>query len=157
MMDWKMKVLFVLVLFGSVVPVSAQEAQEGSVIPAVLSSVLSVLAVTLTLLVKSWWRMEDKVTATNKKIDDAQKDLKDDAQVAHTAIGTNIRTVHTELGTNIRTVHTELAANIRTVHTELAANIRESEKRVTDNFNKRFDDLRDYIKLAMKPIDKDRH
>ena len=66
MMDWKTKVLFVLVLFGSVVPVSAQEAQEaqeGSVIPAVLS----VLAVTLTLLVKSWWRMEDKVTATNKK------------------------------------------------------------------------------------------
>ena len=35
-------------------------------------------------------------------------------------------------------------------HSKIETNVKDSEKRVTDNFNKRFDDLKDYIKLAMK-------
>ena len=141
-------VLFVLVLFGSVVPASAQGAQGyGVIIQSVIVSVSAALGALFTLLT-FWWKFDDKIgklgekidtttretngkiDRTNERIDAAKKDLKEDAQKAHTEIGTNIRTV----GDDVRT----------------------SEKRVTDNFNARFDDLRDYLKLALHQIDKDR-
>ena len=109
-------VLFVLVLFGSAVPASAQDPQGyGGILQTVVVSVsasLSVVAAILTF----WWKVDSKIDA-------AKRELKDDAREAHTAIGTNIDKVHSD--------------------------IRESERRVTNNFNARFDDLRDYIKLAM--------
>ena len=58
-----------------------------------------------------------------------------------------IESVRTELKADSRTAHSEIRTNIRTV----GEDVRTSEKRVTDNFNARFDDLRDYIKLAMNP------
>ena len=122
----KIRTLFnvvVLVLFGSVVPASAQDPQGyGGILQTVVVSVsasLSVVAATLT----NWWKVDSKIDA-------AKRELKDDAKEAHTAIGTNIDKVHSD---------------IDKVHSD----IRESERRVTNNFNARFDDLRDYIKLAM--------
>ena len=50
-----------------------------------------------------------------------------------------------------RTAHAEIGANICRVDESVKA----AEKRVTDNFNARFDDLRDYVKLALKTADKD--
>ena len=147
-MDWKTKVLlFVLVLFGSVVPVSAQDPQgSAGILQNVVVSVSAALGAVVALLA-FWWKFDSKIDAnaketngkidrtneridanaretngkidrTNERIDAAKNDLKDDAQKAHAEIGTNIR-------------------------------------RVEENINARFDDLRDYIKLALKTADKD--
>ena len=45
----------------------------------------------------------------------------------------------------------DLKEDARVAHAEIGSNIR----RVEETFNARFDDLRDYIKLALKTADKD--
>ena len=67
-----------------------------------------------------------------------QLDAKNDA--AYQALKEDERTAHAEIGANIRRVDESVKA---------------AEKRVTDNVNARFDDLRDYVKLALKTADKD--
>lgn len=91
--------------------------------------IVGLLGAILTAGVALGLRLDTKIDRANDRIDDAVKDLKEDARIAHAEIGTNIRRVD--------------------------ENVKASEKRVTDNFNARFDDLRDYIKLAMKTVDKD--
>ena len=116
-MDWKTKaLLFVLVLFGSVVPASAQDAQGyAGIIQNISVSVSAAFGVLVTLLA-FWWKFTDKLDRTNERIDAVKKELKDDAQKAHAEIGTNIRTVHVELGTNIRESEKRLNDNINKVH-----------------------------------------
>ena len=91
--------------------------------------IVGLLGAILTAGVALGLRLDTKIDRANDRIDDAVKDLKEDARIAHVEIGTNIRRVD--------------------------ENVKASEKRVTDNFNARFDDLRDYIKLAMKTVDND--
>ena len=86
------------------------------------------------------------------------KDLKEDARTAHAEIGANIR----ESGARLDAAVKDVKEDARTAHAELGANIlrvdenvKAAEKRVTDNFNARFDDLRDYVKLALKAPGKD--
>ncbi len=116
MMDWKTKVLFVLVLFGSVVPASAQDPQGyGGVVQTVVVAGSAAFGVLVTLL-SFWWRFDSKIdklgekidTATretNRKIDRTREDLKGDAQKAHAEIGTNIRESEKRLNDNINKVH----------------------------------------------------
>ena len=109
-------VLFVLVLFGSVVPASAQDLQGyGGVIQTVVAAVGAAVGALFTLL--TFWRAFDRkvdnlgtkidttTRDTNNKIDAAKKELKDDAQAAHAAIGTNIRESEKRLDANINKVH----------------------------------------------------
>ena len=120
-------VLFVLVLFGSVVPALAQGVQgyEGVINTAVVAGG-TVFGVVITLLA-FWWAFDRKVdklgtkidntndrlgTKIDTKIDAAKKELKDDAQAAHTAIGTNLDKVHAD----IRDSEKRLDANINKVH-----------------------------------------
>ena len=116
-MDWKTKVLlFVLVLFGSVVPVSAQDPQGyGGVVQTVVVAVSASFGVLVTLL-SFWWKFDSKIDKlgekidtttreTNGKIDRTREDLKDDAQKAHAEIGTNIRESEKRLNDNINKVH----------------------------------------------------
>ena len=127
-------VLFVLVLFGSVVPASAQGVQgyEGVIQTAVVAGG-TVFGVVITLLA-FWWAFDRKVDNLGKKIDDTNNRLDTKIDAAKTEIKADAHAAHTAIGTNIDKVHSD---------------IRESERRVTNNFNARFDDLRDYIKLAM--------
>ena len=105
-MDWKTKaLLFVLVLFGSVVPASAQDAQGyAGIIQNVSVSVSAAFGVLVTLLA-FWWKFTDKLDRTNERIDAVKKELKDDAQKAHAEIGTNIRESEKRLNDNINKVH----------------------------------------------------
>ena len=122
----KIRTLFnvvVLVLFGSVVPASAQDPQGyGGVIQTVIVAVSASLGVLVTLL-GFWWKFDDKVgklgekidtttretndkiDRTNDKIDRTREDLKDDARKAHAEIGTNIRESEKRLDDNINKVH----------------------------------------------------
>ena len=135
-MDTEMKTLL-FVLFGSVVPASAQEAQGyGGILQTVVVSVSASLTVVVSVLAL-WWKFDGKIGKLGERIDAAKKELKDDAQTAHAEIGTHIRAVDQD--------------------------VKDSEKRVTanfnarfDDFNARFDDLRDYIKLGLNLNDKDR-
>ena len=102
-MDWKTKaLLFVLVLFGSVVPASAQG--YAGIIQNVSVSVSAAFGVLVTLLA-FWWKFTDKLDRTNERIDAVKKELKDDAQKAHAEIGTNIRESEKRLNDNINKVH----------------------------------------------------
>ena len=74
------------------------------------------------------------------------KDLKEDARTAHAEIGANIR----ETGALLDAAVKDGKEDARVAHAEIGSNIR----RVKENFNARCDDLRDYLKLALKP-DKD--
>ena len=134
-MDWKTKVLLlVLVLFGSVVPVSAQDPQgSAGILQNVVVSVSAALGAVVALLA-FWWKFDSKIDAnaketngkidrtneridanaretngkidrTNERIDAAKNDLKDDAQKAHAEIGTNIRESEKRLNDNINKVH----------------------------------------------------
>lgn len=138
-MDTEMKTLLVVlvVLFGSAVPASAQEAQGyGGILQTVVVSVSASLTVVVSVLALRW-KFDGKIGKPGERIDAARKELKDDAQTAHAGIGTNIRAV--------------------------GQDVKDSEKRVTanfnarfDDFNARFDDLRDHIKLGLNLNDKDR-
>ena len=108
--------LFVLVLFGSVVPVSAQDPQGyGGVVQTVVVAVSASFGVLVTLL-SFWWKFDSKIDKlgekidtttreTNGKIDRTREDLKDDAQKAHAEIGTSIRESEKRLNDNINKVH----------------------------------------------------
>ena len=95
-------VLFVLVLFGSVVPASAQEPQGyGGVIQTVVVAVSAAIGAVFALLT-FWSKFDSKVDKLGEKIDAAKKEIKDDAQAAHGVIGTNISRVEAKVDeTNI--------------------------------------------------------
>ena len=98
-------VLFVLVLFGSVVPASAQDLQGyGGVIQTVVVAVGAAVGVLVTLLA-FWWKFDGKIEKLGERIDAAKKELKDDARNAHAVIGTNIRDSEKRLDANINKVH----------------------------------------------------
>ena len=81
-MDWKTNVLlFVLVLFGSVVPVSAQS--EGGGMTAEAWTIIGVGAVLLSVILATWYASRT------------------DNREAHRKIGENIEGVKTDLGKNI--------------------------------------------------------
>ena len=113
--------VLVLVLFGSVVPASAQDLQgyAGVVHTAVVSASV-VFGVVITLLA-FWWKFDAKLDQTNRRIDDAKKELKADAQKAHAEIATNIRESEKRLNDSIDKVR---------------ADMRESEKRLNDSIDK---------------------
>ena len=94
-MDWKAKVLlFVLVLFGSVVPGAAQDPPaSGGMTAEVWSIIAAILGVLVPLLIYF-----------NKVNRDA-----------HRVIGENIKGVKTELEADIKGVNTELKADIKGV------------------------------------------
>ena len=94
-MDWKVKVLlFVLVLFGSVVPGAAQDPPaSGGMTAEVWSIIAAILGVLVPLLIYF-----------NKVNRDA-----------HKVIGENIKGVKTELKADIEGVNTELEADIKGV------------------------------------------
>ncbi len=94
-MDWKAKVLlFVLVLFGSVVPGAAQDPPaSGGMTAEVWSIIAAILGVLVPLLIYF-----------NKVNRDA-----------HRVIGENIKGVKTELEADIKGVKTELEADIKGV------------------------------------------
>ena len=119
-MDWKMKsLLFVLVLFGSVVPASAQDPQGyAGILQNIVVSVSAASGAVVALLA-FWWKFDGKLDAnaretngkldrTNGRIDEAKKELKDDAQKAHAEIGTNIRESEKRLDANINKVHADV-------------------------------------------------
>ena len=101
-MDWKTKVLlFVLVLFGSVVPVSARtEAAGGMTTGLFLAALGTVFAILIPLgsLMFMFYRWQNK--------------LNDDA---HRKIGENITGVKAEIGENITGVKTDIKADINRV------------------------------------------
>ena len=94
-MDWKAKVLlFVLVLFGSVVPGAAQDPPaSGGMTAEVWSIIAAILGVLVPLLIYF-----------NKVNRDA-----------HRVIGENIKGVKTELEADIKGVNAELKADIKGV------------------------------------------
>ena len=95
-MDWKTKVLlFVLVLFGSVVPVSAQS--EGGGMTAEAWTIIGVGAVLLGVILATWYASRT------------------DNREAHRKIGENIKEVKTELGENIKEVKTDIKVDINRV------------------------------------------
>ena len=92
-MDWKTNVLlFVLALFGSVVPVSAQS--EGGGMTAEAWTIIGVGAVLLSVILATWYASRT------------------DNREAHRKIGENIEGVKTDLGKNIEGVKTDLGKNI---------------------------------------------
>lgn len=123
-------VAFVLVLFGSVVPASAQDLQGyAGVVQTVVVSVSVVFGVVITLLA-FWWKFDAKLDQTNRRIDDAKKELKADAQKAHAEIATSIRESEKRLSDSIDKVR---------------ADMRESEKRLNDNISKLHANVNDNI------------
>ena len=95
-MDWKTNVLLlVLVLFGSVVPVSAQS--EGGGMTADVWAIIGVGAVLLGVILTTWYASRT------------------DNREAHRKIGENITGVKNELGENITGVKTDLKADINRV------------------------------------------
>ena len=123
-------VAFVLVLFGSVVPASAQDLQGyAGVVQTVVVSVSVVFGVVITLLA-FWWKFDARLDQTNRRIDDAKKELKADAQKAHAEIATSIRESEKRLNDSIDKVR---------------ADMRESEKRLNDNISKLHANVNDNI------------
>ena len=112
MMDWKTKVLFVLVLFGSVVPVSARTEPAGGM-TAEVWAIISVGAVLLGVILSTWMTSR----ADNRK-------------------------AHEKIGKNINKIEENLKADIDKVEGNLREDVRESEKRVNENINKVHGDVR---------------
>ena len=122
-MDWKAKVLlFVLVLFGSVVPGAAQDPPaSGGMTAEVWSIIAAILGVLVPLLIYF-----------NKVNRDA-----------HRVIGENIKGVKTELKADIKGVKTELEADIKGVKTELEADIKGVEGKVDEGFKDLTSDIKE--------------
>ena len=62
----------------------------ASAIIALLALFTGIVGTGLTLLVKSWWRMEDKIEDTNTNFDRKIENLRTENQKAHSEIRTNI-------------------------------------------------------------------
>ena len=62
----------------------------ASAIIALLALFTGIIGTGLALLVKSWWRMEDKIEDTNANFDRKIENLRTENQKAHSEIGTNI-------------------------------------------------------------------
>ena len=128
-------VLFVL--FGSVVPVSAQS--EGGGMTADVWAIIGVGVVLLGVILATWHASRT------------------DNREAHTKIGKNIDRVERNLKAdinrvegNINKVEGKLKADIDRVEENLRADARESEKRLNDNINKVHGDVRLLLDHALR-------
>ena len=128
-------VLFVL--FGSVVPASAQS--EGGGMTADVWAIIGVGVVLLGVILATWHASRT------------------DNREAHTKIGKNIDRVEGNLKAdinrvegNINKVEGKLKADIDKVEENLRADARESEKRLNDNINKVHGDVRLLLDHALR-------
>ena len=128
-------VLFVL--FGSVVPASAQS--EGGGMTADVWAIIGVGVVLLGVILATWHASRT------------------DNREAHTKIGKNIDRVEGNLKAdinrvegNIKKVEGKLKADIDKVEENLRADARESEKRLNDNINKVHGDVRLLLDHALR-------
>ena len=128
-------VLFVL--FGSVVPASAQS--EGGGMTADVWAIIGVGVVLLGVSLATWHASRT------------------DNREAHTKIGKNIDRVEGNLKAdinrvegNINKVEGKLKADIDKVEENLRADARESEKRLNDNINKVHGDVRLLLDHALR-------
>ena len=117
-------VLFVL--FGSVVPASAQS--EGGGMTADVWAIIGVGVVLLGVILATWHASRTE----NRE--------------AHTKIGKNIDRVEG----NLNKVEGNLKADINRVEENLRADARESEKRLNDNINKVHGDVRLLLDHALR-------
>ena len=117
-------VLFVL--FGSVVPASAQS--EGGGMTADVWAIIGVGVVLLGVILATWHASRT------------------DNREAHTKIGKNIDRVEG----NLNKVEGNLKADIDRVEENLRADARESEKRLNDNINKVHGDVRLLLDHALR-------
>ena len=128
-------VLFVL--FGSVVPASAQS--EGGGMTADVWAIIGVGVVLLGVILATWHASRT------------------DNREAHTKIGRNIDRVEGNIKAdinrvegNINKVEGNLKADIDKVEENLRADARESEKRLNDNINKVHGDVRLLLDHALR-------
>ncbi len=128
-------VLFVL--FGSVVPASAQS--EGGGMTADVWAIIGVGVVLLGVILATWHASRT------------------DNREAHTKIGKNIDRVERNLKAdinrvegNVNKVEGKLKADIDKVEENLRADARESEKRLNDNINKVHGDVRLLLDHALR-------
>ena len=128
-------VLFVL--FGSVVPASAQS--EGGGMTADVWAIIGVGVVLIGVILATWHASRT------------------DNREAHTKIGKNIDRVEGNLKAdinkvegNINKVEGKLKADIDRVEENLRADARESEKRLNDNINKVHGDVRLLLDHALR-------
>ena len=128
-------VLFVL--FGSVVPASAQS--EGGGMTADVWAIIGVGVVLLGVILATWHASRT------------------DNREAHTKIGRNIDRVEGNIKAdinrvegNINKVEGKLKADIDRVEENLRADARESEKRLNDNINKVHGDVRLLLDHALR-------
>ena len=117
-------VLFVL--FGSVVPASAQS--EGGGMTADVWAIIGVGVVLIGVILATWHASRT------------------DNREAHTKIGKNIDRVEG----NLNKVEGNLKADIDRVEENLRADARESEKRLNDNINKVHGDVRLLLDHALR-------
>ena len=125
-MDWKANVLlFVLVLFGSVVPVSAQvPPASGGTVDGVNWELLTVGLAFITAFFLGWNTLR--------------------------GIAKDNRDAHEKIGKNINKVEENLKADIEKVEGNLREDVRESEKRVNENINKVHGDVRLLLEHALR-------
>ena len=133
-MDWKAKVLlFVLVLFGSVVPGAAQDPPaSGGMTAEVWSIIAAILGVLVPLLIYF-----------NKVNRDAHRVIGENIKGVKTELKADIKEVKTELKADIKGVNTKLEADIKGVNTELEADIKGVEGKVDEGFKDLTSDIKE--------------
>ena len=139
-------VLFVL--FGSVVPASAQS--EGGGMTADVWAIIGVGVVLIGVILATWHasRTDNREAHTKigKNIDRVEGNLKADIN----RVEADINRVEENLKTDINKVEGKLKADIDKVEENLRADARESEKRLNDNINKVHGDVRLLLDHALR-------
>ena len=139
-------VLFVL--FGSVVPASAQS--EGGGMTADVWAIIGVGVVLIGVILATWHasRTDNREAHTKigKNIDRVEENLKADIN----RVEADINRVEENLKTDINKVEGKLKADIDKVEENLRADARESEKRLNDNINKVHGDVRLLLDHALR-------
>ena len=139
-------VLFVL--FGSVVPASAQS--EGGGMTADVWAIIGVGVVLLGVILATWHasRTDNREAHTKigKNIDRVEENLKADIN----RVEADINRVEGNLKADINKVEGKLEADIDKVEENLRADARESEKRLNDNINKVHGDVRLLLDHALR-------
>ena len=143
-------VLFVL--FGSVVPASAQS--EGGGMTADVWAIIGVGVVLLGVILATWHasRTDNREAHTKigKNIDRVEGKLKADINRVEEKLKTDINKVEGKLKADINRVEGKLKADIDRVEENLRADARESEKRLNDNINKVHGDVRLLLDHALR-------